>query len=148
MSLEPAGAGRRSALEFIKNGGVRSVGLGILDRDHQEMSETIWEVQTDLATGTLRSRNHAVLNRLSILTLAHFALEEAMMAAVKYPNLAAHQLRHQMMIREMNALVSMRNRARLEMNSHTQWFMSEWHAAHVHGDDLEFGLWLNGPEPS
>jgi len=31
-----------------------------------------------------------------------------MMAAVKYPNLAAHQLRHQMMIREMNALVSMR----------------------------------------
>lgn len=121
-----------------------SVGIKILDRDHREMSETIHELQADIAAGKEQTRTGLLLSKMAGLTLAHFTLEEGMMAATKFPGLAMHRRRHQRMMEEVRAFAARRNWDGSASNPNSLWFMTGWHSAHVGRDDLDFGLWLNG----
>lgn len=127
--------------------GELSVGVRILDCDHREMSETIMEIQANDLAGRERSRSHSLLRKLARFTLVHFALEEGMMAAAKYPAMALHSLRHQRMIEQLQATVARYSRRGLILNGPSLGLLDAWHSGHVVRDDLDFGLWLNEDRP-
>jgi hemerythrin len=107
------------------------------------MSEAIQELQTKVIGNQDRSLTGRLLRKLAHVTLTHFALEEGMMAATRYPELVLHRLNHQRMMERLRSLVACHKRGSLTLNSHSLGFLSEWHSAHVEDDDLNYGLWLN-----
>jgi hypothetical protein len=64
-----------------------SVGVKILDFDHREMTEAIHEIGEALARDEDPRQTSSLLHRLAEFTLTHFALEEEMMAATKFPKM-------------------------------------------------------------
>jgi hemerythrin len=107
------------------------------------MSETIQELQAKALGDQNRNLTGLLLCKLAHVTQTHFALEEEMMAATRYPELALHCLNHQRMMERLRSLVACHKRGSLTLNGHSLGFLSEWHGNHVEDDDLSYGLWLN-----
>jgi hemerythrin len=120
-----------------------SVGVKILDCDHREMTEALYEMQRELTAGEDPRRSESLLRKLANFSLTHFALEEGMMLATRYPGLARHRLNHRRMIERMKALVSRHRRGGLTLDRNSLSFLSELHTTHIQQDDLHYGLWLN-----
>jgi len=123
--------------------GELSVGVRLLDRDHRDMSEAIQELQAKALGDQNRNLTGLLLRKLAHVTLTHFAMEEGMMAATRYPELAPHRLNHQRMMERLRSLVACHKRGSLTLNVHSLGFLSEWHSTHVEDDDLNYGIWLN-----
>jgi len=124
-----------------------SVGVRILDCDHREMSETIMELHANELAGRERSLTASLLRKLAHFTHVHFALEEGMMAATKYPAMVLHSLKHQRMIEQLQATVARYSRRGLTLTGLSLGSLDDWHTDHVERDDLDFGLWLNEERP-
>jgi hemerythrin len=130
-------------MDLTANKGELSVGVKMLDCDHRTLFETIKELQAMAAQDVDPRRTGSLLSRLSNFTLTHFALEEGMMTATKFPGLALHRLHHQRITAHVAALASRHNRDNLPLGNEILSLLSELHADHVQQDDLHYGLWLN-----
>ena len=130
-------------MDLTNRNGTLSVGVKILDCDHREMSEAISELHAAAVTGKDRSRTGLLLRKLAHFTLTHFALEEGMMGATRYPGMAMHRLNHLSLMGHLGTLISLHDRDGLTLNPNSLGFLHEWHTAHVQNDDLHYGLWLN-----
>jgi len=124
--------------------GEMSVGVGMLDRDHREMSEALQELHEAATTGRKRSRTGSLLRRLAHFTLTHFALEESMMGATRYPEMNLHRLKHQWLMQQMENLIARSNLGNFILDDRSLSPIAESHLDHVQKDDLHYGLWLNG----
>ncbi|MGD0801816.1 MAG: hemerythrin domain-containing protein [Terracidiphilus sp.] len=120
-----------------------SVGVRILDRDHQEMAETIHELKAAALADQDRSLTVPLLRKLARFTMNHFAFEEGMMQATRFPGMAVHRLNHLYLLGELGTLISHHAKGDLPLDPHSLGFLSEWHSNHIHSDDLHYGLWLN-----
>jgi hemerythrin len=123
--------------------GELSVGVKMLDCDHRVLFETIKELQAAAGSDADPRRTNSLLFKLADFTLTHFALEEGMMLATKYPGMDLHRLHHQRLTEHVAVLASRHNRGSLALDSEALSLLSELHADHVHQDDLHYGLWLN-----
>jgi hemerythrin len=120
-----------------------SVGVKILDFDHREMTEALYEIQEAMRPGEDPRRAGSLLSKLADFSLTHFALEEGMMGATRYPGLARHRANHQRMIQQIKALASRYNEGGAALDRPSLSLLSELHIAHVQTDDLRYGSWLN-----
>ncbi len=80
---------------------------------------------------------HALLSYISF----HFAHEEALMAAYKYPDLARHHLAHEALIAETNRLGQRATSidaavVALEIRA----FVQDWLLRHIREDDLRYAV--------
>ncbi len=133
-------------MDLTTSNGELSVGVKMLDCDHRVLFETIKELQSEtLAEGDPR-RTSSLLRKLADFTLTHFALEEGMMEATKFPGMALHRLHHQRITEQVATLVSRHKQGGLALDSDSLSFLSQLHADHVQKDDLHYGLWLNAIE--
>ncbi|MGA2276828.1 MAG: bacteriohemerythrin [Terracidiphilus sp.] len=130
-------------MAIITESGDLSVGVRILDCDHREMADAIRELHAAAMADQDRSLTGPLLRRLAHFTMTHFALEEGMMGATKYPERAAHRLNHQRMIVELKAMAARHSRGQLALTPDALSILSEWHLEHVQRDDLRYGSWLN-----
>jgi hemerythrin len=127
----------------MTNNGELSVGVKMLDCDHRALFETINEIQSLAAKDADPRRTSWLLRKLADFTLTHFALEEGMMEATKYPEMDLHRFHHQRITEQVAVLASRQNRDGLALDSDSLSFLSQLHADHVQQDDLHYGLWLN-----
>jgi len=130
-------------MDLIPGTGDTVVGVKLLDCDHREMAEAIMELQE--ATGLEKDQSHtaSLLRKLSHFTLTHFALEEGMMSATRYPGVNLHRLHHQRMMEQLREVVAIHNRGRHAMNREWLGALADWHTMHIDHDDLQYGHWLN-----
>jgi hemerythrin-like metal-binding protein len=127
----------------MTSNGELSVGVKMLDCDHRMLFETIKELQTAAASDSDPRRTSSLLRKLADFTLTHFALEEGMMLATKFPGMAQHRLHHQRITEQVAALASRYNQNDSALDSQSLSILSDLHADHVRQDDLHYGLWLN-----
>jgi hemerythrin len=130
-------------LDLSTNNGELSVGVKMLDCDHRALFETLKEIHAVAVADTDPRRTASLLRKLADFTLTHFALEEEMMLATKYPGIAMHRLHHQRITEQVAALVSRHNQGGMTLDSDLLGLLSGLHADHVQQDDLHYGLWLN-----
>ncbi len=121
-----------------------SIGFDMLDRDHREMAETFKELNAEIASGKERSHVDDLLHRMARLTLIHFALEEGMMEATKYPMVGRHRTNHRRLMQEMNGLVYRYTREGLTLDQQCLSMLPMTHTSHIQNDDLSFTRWLDG----
>jgi hemerythrin len=122
-----------------------SIGVKMLDCDHRQQFETIFELQDLIASGGGRGRIGSLLRRLERFTRAHFALEEEMMEATNYPGLKGHVFGHRQIAEHLQALVVFHDRGALHLVPGSLDFLTVGHMNHVEHDDLSYGLWLDRP---
>jgi hemerythrin-like metal-binding protein len=133
-------------LDLTTSNGELSVGVKMLDCDHRVLFETIKELQVAAGTDSDPRRTGSLLRKLADFTLTHFALEEGMMLATKYPGMDQHRLHHQQITEQLAALASHHKQGGLPLDSDSLSVLSEIHAKHVRSDDLQYGIWLNAIE--
>jgi hemerythrin len=123
--------------------GKHSVGVQALDGQHLELYETINDLHTAVLQGKERSQTSALLRQVAVSARAHFSSEEAMLASTNYPGLAAHKLKHQVLIAEIEELLTRFENGDLTLNNRSLNFLGYWFNAHTEHDDLPYGVWLN-----
>ena len=119
-----------------------SVGIRLLNVDHREMEDVINQLQVAIMVGRDRDWTIRLLRRLSDFTRTHFALEEGMMSATEYPNLAAHCGCHQQLLQQLDAYISLYLKGRLNPSRESLKFLFVWHATHSQVNDAHYADWL------
>jgi len=124
------------------------VGVKMMDRDHEEISGMVLELNLQATVDKPWEQSGALLRDLMRATASHFSLEEGMMKTARYPQAAIHRLRHEWMIDQMRVLLARSRESGLAANGLLVELLSESHFAHMHAEDQGFGLWLNTtPDP-
>ena len=125
-----------------------SIGIQLIDREHREIFDLIMELNFHAARGRSHSLQIRLLKELERFTLSHFALEEGMMEAVRFPGRDAHRNNHRRLIRQLQQSASgwtPSDGALITQPTATIW---QAHSVHMDGDDLAFGRWINGDRPA
>jgi hemerythrin-like metal-binding protein len=118
------------------------LGIKMIDRDHREISELLLEINFNATRDENADRKIRRLRILSRVTRSHFLLEEAMMAAAKYPGLAVHRTRHAWMLEEIRRLAEYWDKKKGALTREPMGLLWESHIEHVECEDRAYGLWL------
>jgi hemerythrin len=120
-----------------------SVGVKLMDRDHDCLSEILGEIQFRVAAGLGGAKTGEMVRQLAHHMQLHFALEEGMMEASRFPGIAIHQLQHKLLIDQVHALATQRGSSALRRNAEPLNFLAASHIKHIGYADLHYGIWLN-----
>ncbi|WP_029007388.1 bacteriohemerythrin [Azospirillum halopraeferens] len=126
-----------------------SVGQPSIDEDHKHLIEYLNQLDTALNARVFQPQRVAViLVKLLEYTREHFAREEKIMEAVKYPGLAEHRQQHAEGVRAISDLSNAF--ARTPNHEHAEriyTFTAEWLVRHIIMQDTQItpyvrGVWL------
>lgn len=120
------------------------LGIKMIDRDHQEISGLLLEINFNAARDEDTDRKIRRLCDLSRVTRSHFLLEEVMMAETNYPGLILHRLRHQWMMEQIRQLAAYWGRQKNALTREPMALLWESHIAHIESEDRSYSLWLHG----
>ena len=127
----------------LLNWGVEhSVGIPAMDDEHRELYEAINELHTAVLRGEEQSLAAQLLAEVVNRTRAHFSSEEEILRATNYPELAAHCLKHQSLIEEIEELVARFEDGDVALNDQSLKFLRYWFNEHIQNDDLSYSAWL------
>jgi hemerythrin len=123
------------------------VGVKLIERDHDNLSEILSEIQFRITSGLASGKTSELVRKLAHHMQLHFALEEGMMTASRYPGIDLHRLQHQLLVDQVHILAKERGRGALERNAALLNFFAATHIKHMGHADLHYGIWLNAGSP-
>jgi len=118
-----------------------------MDRDHDDLSEILGEIQFRVAAGLGGAKTSEMVRQLAHHMQLHFALEEGMMEASRFPGIAIHQLQHKLLIDQVDMLATQRGRNPLRRNAELLNFLASSHIKHIGYADMHYGIWLYANSP-
>ncbi|MGA7339275.1 MAG: bacteriohemerythrin [Terracidiphilus sp.] len=119
-----------------------SVGVRTVDNQHSVLFSLINELHAAMETGQAKSMTGPILRKLLNYTRDHFAAEEAMMAASKYPGLAQHQIKHRDLTKQVEEFEARFERGEGTINIQLLGFLRDWLTNHIQHSDKEYSPWL------
>ncbi|HUX27408.1 MAG TPA: bacteriohemerythrin [Terracidiphilus sp.] len=120
-----------------------SVGVQSIDAQHSVLVEALNELHGAMMKGQARSLTGPLLRNLVAYTRDHFAAEEAMMAAAKYPGLTEHHLRHRDLSQQVEGYIARFEQGEITLSLHLLNFLRDWLTNHILKEDRAYGPWLN-----
>jgi hemerythrin-like metal-binding protein len=120
-----------------------SVGVKTIDQQHSGLFAIVNELHTAMMTGKAKNVLGALLDKLVKYTVEHFAYEERMMEAAKYPNLVTHRAHHTDLTKQVGDFMARYKRGDGALNIELLRFLSDWLTKHIQHEDKEYGPWLN-----
>jgi hemerythrin len=120
-----------------------SVGVKPLDDQHTVLFETLNDLHAAMMKGQARAVAGTLLHTLVAYTRDHFAAEEAMLEATKYPALPTHRLKHRELTKQVEGYIVRYERGDITLSHHLLNFLSDWLTNHIQGEDQKYGPWLN-----
>lgn len=120
-----------------------SVAVQSLDSQHKQLFAIINELHEAMLSGQAQSLTGTLLQKLVDYTKTHFSAEEGMLQNAQYPSLAAHRVKHQNLIRQIQDFTRRHERGEVTVNLHLLNFLRDWLVNHIHKEDKEYGPWLN-----
>jgi len=117
-----------------------------LDDDHQRLLGLV-NALIDAIASKAPSSVRSALGELRAEAEAHFAREETMMHAARYPRMKQHCARHQRLLRELGTLgVALNASGRLRLPLVPMNYIRRWFVAHVAGEDRMVASYLDENE--
>jgi hemerythrin-like metal-binding protein len=120
-----------------------SVGVKTIDQQHSGLFAIVNELHTAMMTGKAKNVLGALLDKLVKYTVEHFAYEERMMEAAKYPNLVTHRAHHTDLTKQVGDFMARYKRGDGALNIELLRFLSDWLTKHIQHEDKEYVPWLN-----
>lgn len=119
-----------------------SVGVKTIDQQHAGLFAIVNELHTAMLNGNAKSVAGPLLDKLLKYTVEHFAYEERMMEAARYPSLAAHRTHHAGLTRKVGDFMTRYKRGDGTLNIELLRFLSDWLTQHIQREDKEYRPWL------
>jgi hemerythrin len=120
-----------------------SVGVKSFDDQHTVLFEVINDLHAAMMKGQARAVIGPLLHSLVAYTRDHFAAEEEMMEAAKYPALPTHRINHRDLTQQVEEFVRRYDRGDITLGVELSSFLSDWLANHILNTDQKYGPWLN-----
>ena len=121
-----------------------SVGVKPLDDEHRELFSILAALEAATTQSLEPEAAARLLRKLEEATRTHFAREEAVMRAAKYPGLALHSANHLRLMEKLEAFEARYGQGGQALNQHAHSFLDDWLANHIQTDDMRLGDWLRG----
>ena len=122
-----------------------SVGVGILDSDHQKLVGLLNDLHDALRAGRSKDALGKILDSLIDYTKTHFAREERFFAQTNYPDTAAHKKLHDDLTRQvLDVQKKYKSGATPVLSIEVMDFLKKWLVDHIQGTDKKYGPHLNG----
>jgi hemerythrin len=109
------------------------VNIALLDQQHQQMIDTVNELDQALRTGEGKSVVDAVLDKLVEYALVHFTAEERLMQQHDFPGLSTHQMQHEMFRQKIGTYLEDQKAGKPGVLV-SPLFMQEWMKQHLFND--------------
>jgi hemerythrin len=119
-----------------------AIGIKFVDDQHAGLFDTLNELHSAMLKGQERSVIGDLLQDLLAYTRSHFSAEEAMLARAKYPDLAAHRLKHQKLTSEVAGYADRYKRGEAALSVHLIQFLRDWLSEHILREDRAYSAWL------
>lgn len=129
-------------MSFMEEHHLAGVSMQLIDRDHHNLAHCMEAVRVAL-TRNEPKRTDAVLDQLRRFALTHYALEESMMIALRYPRVREHIRMHQRLIDALTYLLNRNSRDGAALKKEALQAIEDLHAMHLGTDDAEFRQWLH-----
>ena len=121
---------------------VLSVGVKSIDDQHTVLFETINDLHAAMMKGQSRNVVGPLLHTLVNYTCEHFAAEEALLEAARYPALATHRIKHKELTKQVEEYVTRYESGDISLSVQLSDFLSDWLTNHIQCTDKEYGPWL------
>lgn len=119
-----------------------SVGVHALDTQHQQLFGIVNELHDAMLREQAQEQTGHLLRKLVDYTKTHFSAEETILQKAQYPSLAAHRVKHQNLVRQIQEFSRRHARGEVTVNSHLLDYLREWLTHHLSKEDKEYGPWL------
>lgn len=120
-----------------------SVGVKTIDQQHSGLFAIVNELHAAMLKGQAKNVAGPLLDKLLKYTEQHFAYEERMMEAAKYPGLAVHRGHHRDLTRQVGEFMTRYKRGDGALTVELLHFLSDWLTKHIQHEDKEYSPWLN-----
>jgi hemerythrin-like metal-binding protein len=120
-----------------------SVGVKSIDGQHSVLFELLNDLHAAMLKGEARRLTGPLLQKLVHYTQTHFAEEEKMLAAARYPGLTVHQTKHSDLIKQIEKFAARFEQGEVTLSLDLMNFLRDWLANHIQRVDHEYGPWLN-----
>ncbi|MGQ9365569.1 bacteriohemerythrin [Azospirillum sp. ST 5-10] len=121
-----------------------ATGVPALDREHAALVALVQRLD-DPARADGRAAVRALLDALTAEICRHFDEEERLMHASRYPDTAAHEEAHALLLKQLNNFVALQDtQAEGWANAHVVDFVGRWLIDHIREDDGRLGRFLAG----
>ena len=118
-----------------------SIGVPAIDQQHKKLIGLIDQLYTSMQQGLAEGIIRQILNELIDYTKTHFAAEEAVMKANRYPDFQNHKDEHVNLTIEVLAYnVKFENDYKIVVP--LSMFLKEWLTNHILDSDKRIGLFL------
>jgi len=119
--------------------GIR-VNIALLDQQHQQLIDTVNELDQALRTGEGKSVVDAVLDKLVEYAPVHFTAEERLMQQHDFPGLSTHQTKHEMFRQKIGTYLEDQKAGKPGVPVSLLLFMQEWMKQHLLTTDRHTAL--------
>lgn len=123
------------------------VGHEGIDADHRrifEIADRLHAGMRDAGAGRLVK---VVLAELTDYTITHFAREEALMEASRYPGLQDHRFEHELICYRLRNLQHQCGSGQSGLAEELEIFLDRWLARHILTSDAQAAIALRGVQP-
>jgi hemerythrin-like metal-binding protein len=119
-----------------------SVGIAILDQQHQHLFELVNELHEFMTAGQSEAVLTTTLTELVACTRRHFLAEEALMAQFNFPCLDAHRIEHEKINRAVLKFIRDYEAGEKRFTMQLLDFMIDWLTSHILTTDMLYSQFL------
>jgi len=119
-----------------------SVGVQTIDTQHTVLFTILNDLHSAMMNGQAQSMTGSLLHKLADYTHTHFADEEAMMAAARYPGLADHKVKHCELVKQVEDYILLYDKGEITLNLKLLDFLNDWLTSHILKTDMAYSACL------
>lgn len=120
-----------------------SVGVEVLDQQHQRWIELINETHEAMLGGRTQEEMSQTLNALIEYTQTHLSYEENLLAQYNYPDLTPHHEAHTAMTARIQEYKQRYDAGEAIIGIEILKLLKDWLIGHIVGVDKKYGPYLN-----
>jgi hemerythrin len=119
-----------------------SVGVAVIDRQHQRLFDIINELDRAISKGKDNDAISQIIDDLIIYTATHFRTEEKYFTQLDYPGAEPHKQEHQIFTKKVGEMTEKFIRGpvsgRLALSIEVMRFLSKWWVDHILATDKQY----------
>ena len=120
-----------------------SVNIAVFDQQHQQLIDTMNELDQALRKGEGKAALDSVLDKLVEYALVHFAAEESLMQEHDFPGFFTHRTQHEEFRKRLAEYLDAHKAGKPGVPVSLLFFMQEWMKEHVCKTDKLYSAYLN-----
>jgi len=123
-------------MAFVEWSNALVTGHAEIDADHKKLVSYVNELHEALSKGKGKDVLGPILDKLIVYTRHHFAREEEVWTAAKYPQLVPHRKQHAELLAAVDDFKKQYDAGKILLTLEVMNFLGNWLTKHILGSDI------------